>query len=247
MKFSIIMATYNAERFLERALSSVFCQSYPNYELIVQDGNSTDNTISILNKHLPKDMWSSEKDTGVYDAWNKALDRATGDWAIFLGADDCFMGENVLVRCYHHIKRLPSNILFAYGAMALGVEGKVTSLVNRSLLEVYRGFSASMGIPFPATFVKLSLAKKYKFDTSYKIGGDFDFVARFLKHDNIARIPVVVSYMEQGGLSTNEATRCCMLEEKGRILHKRILPKAQELVIGCMQYYWDEDISLEQV
>ncbi len=247
MKFSIIIATYNAEKYLLRALASINSQRYPNYEIIVQDGNSSDATVNLLEKYFPAGSWRSEKDTGIYDAWNKALDRASGDWAIFLGADDCFMGENVLLRCYHHIKKMPANIMFAYGAMAEGVDGKVTNLVNKSLLEVYRRFSSSMGLPFPATFVKLPLVKKYKFDTSYKIGGDFDFAGRFFTHSNIGRIPVVVSYMEQGGISTNPATRCLMLDERGKVLHKQILPKAQEIVMGCMQYYWDEDMSLEQL
>ena len=245
MKFSIITSTYNAEKYLERLLASVFCQTYPYYEIIVQDGASTDNTVELLKKHLPQGNWRSEPDAGIYDAWNKALARASGDWAIFLGADDCLMGENVLVRCSHHLRRLPGNIMFAYGALAKGKDGAISSLGNRPLLDIYRRFSANMGLPFPATFIRMTLAKEHKFDTNYKIAGDFDFAATHITHDNIVRIPVVVSYMEQGGISTNTTAQKLLLEERGRVLRKRILPKAQELVLGCIKHYMNEDAMLE--
>ena len=245
MKFSIIIATYNSEALLERALLSVLNQSYPHVEVIVQDGASTDETIDILKRCGSRVNWRSEPDTGVYDAWNKALDRASGDWALFLGSDDLLLDKDILVRCVRHLKRLPPHILFAYGAMVSGTNGQVTELVNRSLMEVYRRFAANMAICFPATFVRLAAAKQGKFDPSYKIAGDFDFVARYLRSDNIARLPLIVSYMERGGLSTNPVTNCLMMDERGTVLYKHILPKAQELVIGCMQHYWHEDSSLE--
>ena len=245
MKISIILATYNAEKHLERALASIFCQTYPNYELIVQDGASQDNTLEILKKYMPHGGWRSEKDTGIYEAWNKALERATGDWCLFLGADDCLIGENTLVRCYHHMKRLPKDILFVYGALAKGIAGQVQNLDNVPLVEAYRRFTGNLGIPFPATFVRLDLAKKCKFDDSYKIAGDFDFVARYLRSDNITRIPLVVSYMEQGGMSSSAATRPLLLEERGRVLREHILPKAQEVILGCIKHYMNADTSLE--
>ena len=245
MKFSIIIATYNAEALLERALLSVLSQSYPHVEVIVQDGASTDKTTEILKRHGRRINWRSEPDKGVYDAWNKALDRANGDWALFLGADDMLLNEDMLVRCVRHLKRLPPAVLFAYGGLARGQNGQITDIVNRSLLEVYRRFAADMPIFFSATFVRLAAAKQGKFDPSYKIAGDFDFAARYLRSDNIARLPLIISYMERGGLSTNPATHCLMLDERGKVLHKHILPRAQEIIMGCMQHYWDEDFSLE--
>lgn len=247
MKFSIIVATYNVNQYLENMLASIFCQTYPNYEIIVQDGGSTDGTVEILEKYLPHERWASEPDNGIYDAWNKALDRATGDWAIFLGADDFLMGENVLVRCYHHLRRLPPHVAFAYGALARGVGNKVFDLMNKSLLDIYRGFTANLSLPFPATFVRMPLVKEHKFDAKYKIAGDFDFVAKCITHDNIARIPVVISYMEQGGVSSNPKTKETMHNEREKVLRKRILPKAQEMVLGCIKYFRDEDTNLEAI
>lgn len=91
MKYSIITAVYNGEKYISRLMASVFNQSYPNIEWIVQDGGSKDGTLDKLRPHADRIKLVSEPDSGVYDAWNRALDRATGDWAIFLGADDFFM------------------------------------------------------------------------------------------------------------------------------------------------------------
>jgi glycosyltransferase involved in cell wall biosynthesis len=247
IKFTIITATYNAERFLPRLLASVFCQAYPLYELIVQDGGSTDGTLDILKRYEGRINLRSERDNGIYDAWNKAAKRVTGDWAIFLGADDAFMGPHVLVRCAHHMKQVSTETNFVYGALIHGRDGSGTQVMNRTLYEVYRLFAGNMGLPFPATFVRASLLREQAFDASYKIAGDFDFAARLLTPYNITRIPVLVSYMELDGVSEHKKTQCVLRDERGKVLHKRIMPKAQEVVAGCMQHYWDTDNFIEHL
>ncbi len=87
--FSIVLPVYNGAATLERALSSVLGQTYEKRELIVVDGGSSDGTLDILQRydeHL--ELWISEPDAGVYDAMNKGLEHAKGDWLYFLGADD---------------------------------------------------------------------------------------------------------------------------------------------------------------
>jgi glycosyltransferase involved in cell wall biosynthesis len=247
IKFSIVTATYNAEKFLPRLLASVFCQTYPLYELIVQDGGSTDGTLGILRRHEGRISLRSEKDNGIYDAWNKAAKRVSGDWTIFLGADDALMGPQVLVRCTHHMKHTPADVNFVYGAMVLGRDGSGTQVLNRSVHEVYRIFAGNMGLPFPATFVRTSLLREHSFDDAYKIAGDYDFAARLFTPYNIARIPVLVSYAENDGVSRHQNTLCLLQDERGQVLHRRIMPKAQEIVAGCMQHYWDLDDSLEEI
>jgi glycosyltransferase involved in cell wall biosynthesis len=88
MQYSIVIAVMNGAKTLRQTLGSVFTQSYPGWEVIVQDGGSTDGTLDILRgcgNHLD---WRSGPDSGIYDAWNKAAERASGDWVLFLGADD---------------------------------------------------------------------------------------------------------------------------------------------------------------
>jgi len=105
LKFSIIIAAMNAESLIQRAILSVLTQIYPDYEIIVQDGGSTDGTLEILRRFKRRVNWTSEPDAGVYDAWNKALARVTGDWALFLGADDFLLDKEALSKCAIYMKK----------------------------------------------------------------------------------------------------------------------------------------------
>lgn len=97
MKISIITVTYNASTTLEATMLSVFNQTYSCVEYIIIDGGSTDDTINIIGKYANKlSYWVSEPDKGIYDAMNKALKIATGDFLIFMGADDLFYTNDVI-------------------------------------------------------------------------------------------------------------------------------------------------------
>jgi len=88
-RLTVIIVTYNAAATLQKSLDSVYMQSYPDIELIVIDGNSSDGTKDILIANNDKiTYWRSEPDNGIYDAMTKALKQAKGDWIYFLGADD---------------------------------------------------------------------------------------------------------------------------------------------------------------
>ena len=92
--YSIIIATYNAAKYLETALQSVFSQTVNDYELILIDGGSKDGTVEIIKKHQDRiAYWVSEKDQGIYDAWNKGVEQAKGDWVLFIGSDDTLVPD----------------------------------------------------------------------------------------------------------------------------------------------------------
>ena len=92
---TVIVATYNCESTLADCLNSIVSQTVKS-ELIVIDGGSTDSTNSIIKNYEDNlSYYISEKDQGVYDAWNKALKKATGEWIIFLGSDDWFDSKEV--------------------------------------------------------------------------------------------------------------------------------------------------------
>lgn len=100
MKISIITVTYNSAKTLKETLESVLKQTYTNYEHIIVDGLSKDNTIEIVKeyeeKYNGKLKYISEKDTGLYDAMNKGIKMATGDIIGILNSDDIYAHENVL-------------------------------------------------------------------------------------------------------------------------------------------------------
>src|ERR1700712_5543862 len=93
-KISIIIVTFNAAADLQSCLNSIYRQKYPAIEIIIMDGKSTDGTADILESNTDKiAFWKSEKDQGIYDAMNNALDHITGEWVYFLGADDQLLDE----------------------------------------------------------------------------------------------------------------------------------------------------------
>jgi len=96
VSISIVTATYNAEKYLQRLIDSVKTQKNNNVEFIVIDGASVDNTLQIIGKNEKYiDYYVSEKDYGVYDAWNKGIKVAKGKWLMFLGADDVLMPDSI--------------------------------------------------------------------------------------------------------------------------------------------------------
>ncbi len=89
---TVVTAVFNGQPYVAECLESVLSQDYPNIEHIVLDGGSSDGTLDVLRRYDDKiAFWKSESDKGVYDAWNKSLDLANGEWITFLGADDVYL------------------------------------------------------------------------------------------------------------------------------------------------------------
>ena len=96
-KITIVTISYNIVTYIEKTILSVVNQTYPNIEYIVIDGGSTDGTLDVIKKYSDKiTYWVSESDKGIYDAMNKGIDAATGDWINFMNAGDVFYHNNVI-------------------------------------------------------------------------------------------------------------------------------------------------------
>ena len=103
--FSIITVTFNAEKFLERTILSVLGQTYPRIEYILVDGASKDGTLAIVENYAPRiDKWVSEPDAGLYDAMNKGMKMASGDYICFLNAGDSFYEPETLQKMVDSIQ-----------------------------------------------------------------------------------------------------------------------------------------------
>ena len=230
-RISVVTATRNAQQYLERLLMSTAGQTYARTELIVQDGASTDRTLHILRRHAAGLAHvASEPDTGVYDAWNKALRHVRGEWTIFLGADDLFAAPEVCARCAAHLANLPRRVIFAFGALLLIKEGKPLYPVSRSVHAAITNHISDSGLSFPATFVRTAYLKARGFDASYRIAGDFALTAAAVSRESIYRIPELISFMDiADGLSSNPRYAALMLQERMRVLREHILPRAGAL------------------
>lgn len=173
VKFSIITVTYNSEKVLEKTILSVINQSCKDYEYIIIDGNSTDNTVAIIRqyeKHLTS--WLSETDNGIYDAMNKGIRLASGRWIIFMNSGDEFADSNVLQSVVDAtLNDDKSDILYGDIGVRRGDE-----LVLRTSIPPCN--KQRMHFCHQAAFTKTILMKEMLFDTRYKMSADLHFFKR---------------------------------------------------------------------
>lgn len=214
---TIVVAVYNGGKTLQQCIDSIVKQSYSNKELLVIDGGSQDGTVDLLRVNQGGiNYWVSESDRGIYNAWNKALEHAKGDWVCFLGADDYLWDLQVLERIATQLVLLPPDIRVAYGQiMLLNNNGVKLYPVGQPWEEVKARFKQVMCIPHPAVFHRRSLFfKNGNFDESFRIAGDYELLLRELKVGDAFFIPgIVLTGMRQGGVSTNPENTLLGLRE----------------------------------
>lgn len=181
MKISIITVCLNSEQYIERALDSLSYQSYQDYELIIVDGMSTDNTLNILNnyKYLITQL-ISEPDNGIYDAMNKGIKLATGDIVYFLNTDDYFCDKNVLNDVVKKFQ-LNENLDLLYGNVVYNIN---ENYQKRTYRHVDKNTLIYESICHQGVFSKLDLFYKVGiFDTNYRLNADFDWLLKVFKSE----------------------------------------------------------------
>ena len=183
-KFSIITVTYNAEKVLEDTIQSVIFQTYRNVEYIIVDGASKDHTLDIVNKyHNRINKVISEPDKGLYDAMNKGIQLATGDYLCFLNAGDKFHDSETLQKVVHTLKdqELPDVI---YGETAI-VDEEGHFLHMRRLSTPahlnWKSFKQGMLVCHQAFFANRELAINHLYYLQYRFSADFDWCIRIMK------------------------------------------------------------------
>ncbi len=190
-RVSLVTVCYNAEQVIEKTILSVLEQTYGNIEYIIVDGNSSDNTTRII-KHYEHqvDLWISEDDSGIYNAMNKAIDMAAGDWIVFMNAGDTFCNHSTVSKVMEHIN---GDSELVYG-----------DHIRNDHYERAEVFEISKGMTFchQALFAKTALMKAYPFDESYKISADYHFVLRMYLQKRIFQyIPMAIANYADDGVS----------------------------------------------
>jgi glycosyltransferase involved in cell wall biosynthesis len=218
---SVVVAVLNGAATVQRTLDSVFGQRYAAKELIVIDGASTDGTTAILDQNSARlAYWESERDRGVYHAWNKALQHVSGDWICFLGADDQLAEADVLSRLAPHLARASSIARVAYAQIRLESGG---TLIGGPWDAVRPAFWRGMAIPHQATFHHTDLfAQRGNFDESFRIAGDYELLLRELVHRDPVFVPGVIAVeMGTSGLSSRPGNRVLRITEfeRARRMH----------------------------
>lgn len=197
-KISVIIATHNAATTLEQAITSVVNQSYPNKELIIIDGGSSDNTLNIIKQYSSSiSYYVSEKDKGIYDALNKGIDAATGEWLYFLGADDMLMNEDVFGKVFNEEKSAHPD--FIYGNTRLRSNNKIIGGA-RTYHELIR-----RNISHQAVFYNKNIFTSIgRYDTKYKILADYDLNLKVFKDEKIKKKYIdmdICLFNDKGGAS----------------------------------------------
>ncbi|MHA7099143.1 glycosyltransferase family 2 protein [Roseivirga pacifica] len=223
-KLSIITVCLNSEATIADTLKSVVNQDYSDYEHIVFDGGSTDGTIDILKSYKDKVRLIEGSDSGIFDAMNQAISFASGDVIGILNSDDFYSNNGVLSKVMEVFKN--SHTASVYGDLCYVNRKDVTQISRywkaRSLNV--NSFKYGWSIPHPTFFVKRELYDLYgKFDSSFKVSGDYELTLRFLLKHRIAveYIPEILVYMRTGGNSDQGIAQRIRSYREDRIAWKK--------------------------
>ena len=221
MKVSIVTPVYNRADCIENCLLSVADQTYLNIEHILVDGGSTDGTIEIIKKNInSKTIFFSEPDNGIFDALNKGLDKSSGDVVLVLNSDDYLVDKNIIGEITQIF--FDTHCEIVYGDVCF-----FNSKNNKIIRRFNSGFFSPDKLQFgfqpahPAMFIKKTIYNEYgKYNTNFKIAGDFEFIARIFSRRrlNSFYLKKILVNMRSGGVSTSFNLRSKILLNKEILL-----------------------------
>lgn len=235
-RISVITVVRDGMPFVEQTMDSVLAQDHPSVEYWVVDGGSTDGTLEAIHRRASRLAgWVSEPDAGIADAFNKGLARATGDYVMFLNADDALASPNALSGLLAHAAKAgwPQVI---YGDCDL-IERDTGRVLYRASIDYdRRRFLNFAMLPHPGMLVhKDYFARHGNFDTSFRMAMDYELLLRGVPEVGAVRAPLLVTRVRTGGASTRDPMR--VVDENLRALRKngRLDSRAREL--GIRAYY----------
>ena len=233
--FTITTVTYNAEATLERTLKSVASQDYARIEHLIIDGCSTDHTLSLVQRYVEENQARhnirliSEPDSGLYDAMNKALLTATGDYIVFLNAGDCLHSTDTISALAQEadwIKGEYNHPAVLYGDTHL-VDNDGKFLRRRRLTPPERltpdTFRDGMRVCHQSFYVRTDIAKQELYNLTYRYSADFDWCIRIIRRATRRRFRitnthlVLTDYLNEGMTTRNQ--RASLMERMHIMAH----------------------------
>ena len=211
MKISLITVTYNSSKTLKTTLESILNQLHTDYEYIVVDGASKDNTVALLKEYEPKFKnnikWISEPDKGLYDAMNKGIRMATGDVIGILNSDDFFTSNDILRQVSEALEK-NKNLDAVYGDIHFVNPDNLEKCIRYYSSKVFKRGLMRLGFmpAHPSFYMRKACFEKYGlYKTDYKIAADFEYLLRVIFKHKIRTqyIPVDMVTMRTGGASTS--------------------------------------------
>ena len=195
-KITVITVCYNAETSIEDTISSVLAQTYPDVEYIIIDGLSNDGTVRLIEKYRDRiSKFVSERDNGIYDAMNKGIDMATGDWVLFMNSGDVFYTPYVITEA---VASADPNADVIFGDTLNRYRWGMVLAPGRP----FTGVESRMPFCHQSTFVRRKVLADNKFDTAYRVSADHHhFYTLYLKGCRFQHIGLIVSVFDTGGVS----------------------------------------------
>jgi glycosyltransferase involved in cell wall biosynthesis len=205
---SIIISVLNGGEYIERALESIINQSYRNIEIVVIDGGSTDATLDIVNRYRHLIHYCiSEPDDGIYNAWNKGVKIATGDWIAFLGSDDEYYTN--AIESYVDSLALLGNVQYISSKIDLHKGDKIIRTIGEQFN--WTAMKKKMIVAHVGSLHSAALFDQYGlFDETIKIVGDYEFLLRCGKHLNFGYLDQSTVKMRTEGVSSSDPS--CLYE-----------------------------------
>jgi len=236
---TVITVVYNNVRDIERTLTSVIRQTYPHIEYLIIDGNSTDGTVDVIKRYAEHiSQWISEPDKGIYDAMNKGLGRATGDYVLFMNSGDEIYAEDTVAQVF---ASAPDADIY-YGETEMYDEDWHSLGLRRHAIPAqfnWRSFRFGMSISHQAIYIRRSIAGRY--DPRYRLSADIDWIICAAKKANkIVNTRRLVAKYLVGGMSKKRHWQS--LKERFRIFtkHYGLLPNIVNhliITLNLVVYY----------
>lgn len=199
MKVIVLTPVFNGETTIKCCIESVRNQDYENVEHIIIDGASTDNTIDILNRYSVK--YFSERDAGIYDAFNKGLIKANhSDIIHILNADDYYAANDIISKVIAKFKQYDCELIHGHVEL-IDINEKIVKKIGENLSK--KQLLKKMRVAHPSVFVRRAVYDKYGgFSVGFKIAADYEFLLRVWDKVKIVFIPQVFVKMRLGGISS---------------------------------------------
>ena len=229
--FSIITVNYNGVEGLGKTIQSVVRQNYSNYEYIVIDGGSTDGSKQLIEQNRKNiTFWCSEPDSGIYNAMNKGIPHATGEYILFLNGGDVFHSDTVLSEVKSHLDG--TDIISGY---ALINNRKYLNIHEENVLIMLLHSTFS----HQATFIRRELFDNYKYDEHLKIVSDWEAWVDWVIMGNrtYKYINTIVSDYDLSGISSDDNNLQNILDERRYVLSSRLPEKVLDNLMKCNDFY----------
>ena len=197
MLISVITINYNNVHGLERTIESVLKQTSKDLEYIIIDGGSTDGSVDIIKHHADRiNYWVSEPDRGIYNAMNKGVSKATGEYCVFMNSGDCFADEAVI----EDVLKIGLKTDIVTGGIVFGSNNTFYGPKSVTLRHFFR-----KSLAHQASFIRTSVLREIPYDETLRIVSDWKFFidAIVINRHSYSPIDRLVGVMEPGGIGTN--------------------------------------------